>query len=408
MNTSAHRDKIALLRLAFQDLDEQELENIAGLTEFHTYPAGHTLCHEGEYEEIFYIVSDGMVSISKKLGDDEGEHILRESGRGTLVGEMALIQDAPRSGTVRTMSECTTLEMGKHDFETILSRSPQVAINIIRITLDRLRANDQTSIAELSKNIKILRQLDRNKTEFIQVTAHELRTPLTVMKGYISLLSSIPELQQNPALSNILEGITSGTNRMHEIVNLMLDLSRIDEGSVKLTFSPVLISQVVGGLLNELSQAISERKLKIEVTKSENTIIHADPVLVEKAIYHLLLNAIKYTPDGGKILIATRAVTMENNTPAIEIMVRDTGIGLDAEHHKLVFEKFYQVGSVSIHSSGKTSFKGGGPGLGLAIVRGVARAHGGKVWVESPGYDEARYPGSTFYLQLPIDPPLKS
>jgi signal transduction histidine kinase len=102
--------------------------------------------------------------------------------------------------------------------------------------------------------------------------------------------------------------------------------------------------------------------------------------------------------------VSTRPVVMENHTLGIEIAVRDTGIGLDSEHHELVFEKFYQVGSVDIHSSGRTAFKGGGAGLGLAIVRGVARAHGGKVWVESAGHDEVNFPGSTFYLQLPVSP----
>jgi signal transduction histidine kinase len=94
---------------------------------------------------------------------------------------------------------------------------------------------------------------------------------------------------------------------------------------------------------------------------------------------------------------------MENDVPGVEFSVTDTGIGLDAEHHELIFEKFYQVGDVAIHSSGKTSFKGGGPGLGLAIVRGVARAHGGKVWVESKGHDEVNFPGCAFYLQLPVE-----
>jgi hypothetical protein len=122
-------------------------------------------------------------------------------------------------------------------------------------------------------------------------------------------------------------------------------------------------------------------------------------------LYQLIINAIKYTPDGGTVTISTRAATMDDDTPCVEIAVKDTGIGLDAEHHELVFEKFYQVGSVALHSSGKTTFKGGGPGLGLAIVRGAVRAHGGKVWVESPGYNEENFPGSTFYLQLPLNPP---
>jgi signal transduction histidine kinase len=116
------------------------------------------------------------------------------------------------------------------------------------------------------------------------------------------------------------------------------------------------------------------------------------------------VNAIKYTPDGGKVTLGARPTTLEDNAPGVEITVTDAGIGLDAEHHELVFEKFYQVGSVTLHSSGKTSFKGGGPGLGLALVRGVARAHGGKVWVQSAGHDEIHYPGCTFHLQLPVKP----
>ena len=104
------------------------------------------------------------------------------------------------------------------------------------------------------------------------------------------------------------------------------------------------------------------------------------------------------------MFLSTRPIMMDDDRKGVEIFVRDSGIGLDKEHHELIFEKFYQVGSVAVHSSGKTSFKGGGPGLGLAIVRGVIRAHGGKVWVESKGYDEVHFPGSTFYLQLPINP----
>jgi signal transduction histidine kinase len=133
-------------------------------------------------------------------------------------------------------------------------------------------------------------------------------------------------------------------------------------------------------------------------------LIYGDSALIEKALYQLLINAIKYTPDGGIVTISTRPCTIDDETPGVEIAVKDSGIGLDPEHHDLVFEKFYQVGEVALHSSGKTTFKGGGPGLGLALVRGVARAHGGKVWVESPGQDESTFPGSTFYLQLPIDP----
>src|SRR5215510_8077242 len=160
--------------------------------------------------------------------EGEEDRILRVGGRGDIVGEMALIQNAPRAATVRTTTECTVLEMEKGDFETILSRSPRMAIDIIRITLDRIRANDQKMIAELQQTNKVLRQLDRNKLEFIQVAAHELRTPLTVLKGYIKMLGSFPAIMENATLGNIMGGIIKGADRMHSVVNLMLDVTRID------------------------------------------------------------------------------------------------------------------------------------------------------------------------------------
>lgn len=399
-------DKIALLRLAFKDLDEGELQEMADLTELHTYPPDHVLCHEGANEEVFYIIADGNVVISKKLTEEDGERVLRKLGRGALVGEMALIQNAPRAATVRTTSECTVLEMEKKDFETLLSRSPRMAIDIIRTTLDRMRANDQTLIADLQKTNNILRQLDRNKLEFIQVAAHELRTPLTVLKGYVKVLRSFIDINANAALGGVLDGLTKGSDRIHEVVNMMLDVTRIDADTLKVAVVPVPIKRVINDLANDFKKDALERKIEIAVEHAEDTPnLNGDPTLISKALYHLLVNAIKYTPDGGKVTLSTKPVVMDDDVPGVEIAIQDTGIGLDAEHHELVFEKFYQVGSVAIHSSGKTSYKGGGPGLGLAIVRGVTRAHGGKVWVESTGHDEELFPGSIFHLQLPINPP---
>src|SRR5574341_1142967 len=161
-------DKVALLRLAFKGLQDVELQEMAELTEIRTYPPGHVLCREGAYEDVFYIIADGQVEITKKLIEGEDERLLRISGKGDMVGEMALIQNASRAATVRTLTECTVLEMEKRDFEVILSRSPRMAIDIIRITLDRIRANDQKMIADLQRTNQVLRQLDRNKLEFIQ------------------------------------------------------------------------------------------------------------------------------------------------------------------------------------------------------------------------------------------------
>jgi signal transduction histidine kinase len=407
MDNPRIEDKIFLLRLAFKGLDDAELEEMAALTEFRTYPSNHLLCEEGAYQDVLYIIADGRIVISQKMLDADEERIVRVGGRGDVVGEMALIQDAPRAATVRTTTECTVLEMEKRDFETVLSRSPRMAIDLIRITLDRIRENDQRTIADLQKTNKILRQLDRNKLEFIMIAAHELRTPLTVLNGYVNVLRSIPETQANASMAEVTDGILKGTNRMHKVVNMMLDLTRIGSESLKVASVPVPLQRIIEDLVRDLEQAAAERQIQLIVWHGEDVPeMKGDPQLIQKAIYQLIVNAIKYTPDGGKIYITTRASVMEDHSPGVEIAVRDRGIGLDEEHHQLIFEKFYQVGAVALHSSGKTTFKGGGPGLGLALVRGVARAHGGKVWVESAGRDEVNLTGSTFYLLLPLAPPV--
>ncbi|MFZ5822065.1 MAG: ATP-binding protein [Chloroflexota bacterium] len=405
MNETLTLDKMTLLREAFQGVAEEELRQIAAATRVCAYPAGHVICQEGAYEDVFYILADGSAVISKIIGPQEGERVLRAVGRGSLIGEMALIQNSTRAATVRASTDCVLLAMDKGDFEAMLNRSPSMAVTIMRTTLDRMRENDRAAIQYLQETNKVLRQLDRNKLEFIQVAAHELRTPLTVIRGYVDVLRSFPDLGPNAALTGVLDGIRKGVGRMLEVVNTMLDVTRIDSETLKLRLSPTPLKRLVQDVVQDFAEAASGRDIELLFDLDADTpIIHADPTLLQKALAHLIANAIKYTPDGGSVTVGARPVTLEGGVPGVQVSVSDTGIGLDSEHHELVFEKFYQVGDVSLHSSGKTTFKGGGPGLGLAIVRGVARAHGGRVWVESAGHDEAHFPGCRFYLQLPVEP----
>ena len=399
-------NKIAILSQTFTGLSPDELEAMARVTRAQTYPAGYYLCNEGAYEEIFYIIAHGEAIITKHVSEFEDERKLRDVGEGDFVGEMALIQNAPRAASVRTTTACTVLEMDKADFESMLSRSPHMAISIIRTTLNRMRQNDQMLIQDLRRTNQVLRQLDRNKLEFIQVAAHELRTPLTVMKGYINVMKLDQGVRGNAMLMEVLDGLNKGTERLHEIVNTMLDVSRIDSDKLRLAPVPVPLRSVINDIAHRVEKEAVGRQLTLVIEHDPQTpLINADPTLIQKAVYQIILNAFKYTPDGGTITIRTRPLLLDGGRPGAEISIQDTGIGLGPEHKDLIFEKFYQVGSVALHSSSKTAFKGGGPGLGLAIAKGVARAHGGRLWVESAGHDEQTCPGSTFYWQLPVTPP---
>jgi signal transduction histidine kinase len=156
-----------------------------------------------------------------------------------------------------------------------------------------------------------------------------------------------------------------------------------------------------------LKAASDERKITIQTDFPSTVQIEADLEGLRKVFFHVIGNAIKYTPDGGTITIRGRSLEPgELGLPqgGVEVVVADTGIGIDPAVKDLIFVKFYQTGEVSLHSSGKTKFKGGGPGLGLAISKGIVAAHGGLIWVESPGYDELNFPGSQFHVVLPIKP----
>jgi len=253
---------------------------------------------------------------------------------------------------------------------------------------------------ELTEAYQRLEILDKTKARFIEVAAHELRTPLTVIKGYSQVLSRQPLLKNDPQLTQMLDGILNGTQRMHEIVNSMLDVARIDNQTLELVKVPTHLDFVVRKVVTQFSSALTERRLTLTLDGLEGLpAVQADPEILQKVFSKLVVNAIKYTPDGGAIKITG---FKDDVGHAIEVVVSDTGIGIAPDQQAVVFEKLYQSGEVAFHSSGVTSFKGGGPGLGLAIARGFVLAHGGRIWVESSGYDEAVCPGSSFHVRLPL------
>ncbi|MBK7451335.1 MAG: HAMP domain-containing histidine kinase [Anaerolineales bacterium] len=158
---------------------------------------------------------------------------------------------------------------------------------------------------------------------------------------------------------------------------------------------------IIRKVYKEFGSAFEERSIRFDTENLEKLpSVCADPEMLQKVFYHLVMNAIKYTPDGGQVKVSGRYV---NGVvpPQLEITVCDTGIGVDPGMHEMIFQKFNQTGEVLLHSSGKTKFKGGGPGLGLAIARGIVHAHGGRIWVESSGHDEEKFPGSKFIVSLP-------
>jgi signal transduction histidine kinase len=273
-------------------------------------------------------------------------------------------------------------------------------IGVLANTFDSMTENLQQRTIELEKTNRALEQMDKTKVSFINVSAHELRTPLTLIDGYAQMLRM--QAKNDPEVEPLAQGILDGSRRMTDIVNSMLDVSRIDSKTLRLSPMELEPAALLDRVSSNFKSDLAERKLTLETNGlNELPNVEADPELLYKVFYQLIVNAIKYTPDGGRITVSGHAIK-DHGKPQVEIVVSDNGIGIDPQHHELVFEKFYQTGEVLLHSSGRTKFKGGGPGLGLAIARGIVEAHQGRIWVESPGYNEDTRPGSEFHVCLPV------
>jgi signal transduction histidine kinase len=266
--------------------------------------------------------------------------------------------------------------------------------------------------ADLARTNVELSKLEQAKTDFISIAAHELKTPLTLIQGYTNMLHEMGlEGDGSIGSSHIVEGILRGAERLSAIVEDMLDVSVIDTNALSLRIEVVSLARAISLVMGQNAHHISQRQLGVHIGDLDGLPrVEVDPRRLHQILSHLLNNAIKYTPDGGEIFIEGRVVagdpTLGDGSIAgsrfVELTIRDTGIGIAPEDRERVFEKFYRVGKSTLHSSSKVKFKGAGPGLGLPIARGLVEAHGGRLWVESPGHDEINCPGSTFHLLVAV------
>ncbi len=263
---------------------------------------------------------------------------------------------------------------------------------------------------ELTAANRELARLDQAKSDFIDIASHELRTPLTQVYGCNDVLRAMIEdgsLTRDVGLQ-LTQNVGKAARRLKEIVDIMLDVSRLDTETLVLDLAPVSVASVVNGAADRWAEALEERKQTLTIENLRNLpSIVADGERLQQVFSHLIQNAIKYTPDGGQIRILgrLRGEGMLPQEQSIEIIVADTGIGIAPDDLERIFDKFYRVGDIMSHSTGETKFKGAGPGLGLAIARGIVEAHGGRIWAESPGCQKGIYAGSEFHVILHVRPP---
>lgn len=236
---------------------------------------------------------------------------------------------------------------------------------------------------ELEAAYERLKELDKAKASFFSMVSHDLRHPIAVAKGYLELIRTGKE-ELNPETRSGVEIAEQEMRYLNELVDDVLDLSRMDAGYYHIDRQPLQVAMLLQQARVAFRAQAAQRNIALEIEPCEDLpLVSADSLRMNQVLSNLIENALKFTPEGGRI-------TMNANPfdEQVAISVRDTGVGIEPGEHEKIFDRFYRI-----RRGEQVEDKGSG--LGLAICREIVRLHGGRIWAESE-----MGKGATFYLTL--------
>ena len=246
----------------------------------------------------------------------------------------------------------------------------------------------------LQRAVSRLEELDRLKSNFLATMSHELRTPLTSVIGYAEMmaegLAGPISTEQREYLSTIL----SKADQLLGMITSVLDVAALESGPLALERSRLSLADIVASEVASFTSQAGKRGIAIQLESRGDTIVVGDRKKIRQIVASLLSNAVKFTPDQGKVGVAVRPGPLSPHEPddarAVQLVVSDSGIGIPRDHVSKIFEPFFQVDSSSTRAFG-------GTGLGLTLAKAYVEAHGGRIWVDTtPGQ------GSTFIATFPL------
>jgi len=242
--------------------------------------------------------------------------------------------------------------------------------------------------AELERANQELKKIDEMKSEFVSVASHELRTPLAAIKNAVQLMLQGKTGEINENQTKFLSMAERNINRLTNILNSLLDLSRIESGKIELKFEEMDLRGSIEFILSSLKPQTDGKSIQFKMEIQEELFpVYGDREKLEQILTNLVGNAIKFTPEGGEISVSAKPFEEEG---MVAISVRDSGIGIPEDELEKIFEKFHQVEDSLRRSTT-------GTGLGLAITKGLVEAQHGKIWAESEVGK-----GSIFTFTLPM------
>jgi two-component system, OmpR family, phosphate regulon sensor histidine kinase PhoR len=371
---------------AFPGISQLEIEELVTRSKVNNYPDAIILCHEGEIESKFYILLDGQVKVTKTINNIE-QKLLKTLDAGDFFGEMAIIHNAPRAASVTTSGPTTVMEIDKENFDRVLQRSSSVSMAMVREISNRLRENDEMAIedlkiraAELAEAYQKLAEQELARREFLTNIAHELRTPLMAAGGFLQLIQK--GLINQEKIPTTINTVAKNIQQITTLVNDILFLQEMDLILPK--FQPVNLQLLANDVVEKYESQAAANLITLKVESPKNlAMVSGDPKSLERAIIALVDNAIKFSPNGGEVLIR-----LNEDEHFVILDVVDQGIGVETSQIPKIFDRFYHL-----ERSGDELFSG--IGLGLAITNQVIKQHNGRLAVHSePGK------GSTFSVRL--------
>jgi PAS domain S-box-containing protein len=332
------------------------------------------------------------------------ERLIPSELHSAHVGHRALYQKHP---TTRSMGSGLALEAIRRNgsrFPVEISLSPSHSEEGFRITAiirditERKQAEDHLravqaryteSLAEANRELELrnreIERANRLKSEFLASMSHELRTPLHTIIGFSELLGEELEGPLNDKQKRFVEHIHRDSLHLLELINDILDLSKIEAGRLELRPEPFEFGALVSEALSSVRTLATAKSLDIQTAVDVPTAVEADRLRVKQVLVNLLSNAVKFTPDQGRVRIDASV-----HAEFLKVSVTDTGVGIPKEEHQSIFDKFHQVGAT-------TKGLREGTGLGLPITKRLVEEHGGCIGVESEPNK-----GSRFTFTIPL------